>query len=178
MHKTLMSFYPNELGSSPRQALDLIYYANPNTGDIVVQSVLYPKVSQSKIADQEFFITNNVNTLDLNQKLQIKSMVEFSLSFAALQRDTQTGKRVSIKTESEILAKVSRILDSVGLLTKKLKVEDQYSIQSGRRLISYTNAEVIGKGLITNKELLAKALIRGVGSNRLWGSGLLLVNPQ
>lgn len=178
MHKTLMSFYPDRLGKSPREAIDLLYYANPETGCILIQSTEYPSICTSAMASEDFFDFYTINKLDTVSSIKDSRKAEFHLTFAATKRETETGKRVSLENDSQILAKATEVLTAAGLSVESITIEGRHLIQSKRRRISYPNVQIKGNGYVADSLHLKDSIIKGVGANRLWGSGILLINQM
>lgn len=177
MHKTLMSLYPDDLGESPRESIDLLYYANPDTGCILIQSTEYPSVCTSAMASEDFFDSYTINNPEIFSAVKDGKLVDFHLTFAATKRETESGKRIALDDDTEVLAKATDVLMAAGLSVTLSGIKTKHLIQSKRRRIVYPNVEIKGSGHVINELRLKEALIKGVGANRVWGSGVLLVNP-
>lgn len=176
MHKRLMSLYPDGLGDHPRLAINLIFTANASEGTILFQSDLPPVVGPLNQARNCYFqrvVTKP--TEDVGLRFADGDTVNFQLWFAAQERKTDTRKRVEI-TDEVAIEKVTAVLKKVGLDVCSIEAQDRQLISAPSRGISYQNVELVGTGLVTNAEHLRTAVIRGVGSGRLWGSGVLLIS--
>ena len=177
MHKRLMSLYPDGLGDNPRQAINLLFTANAITGELLFQSDLPPVVGPLKDARNGYF--TKVITQPIAECLEFNDgdTVEYRLWFAAQERQTGTGKRVSVVDPEAVSAKAAAVLSRCGLQVTSMRIDDSQEIKSARRKIKYTNIEFVGQGHVTSAADLTQAIQIGVGSGRLWGSGVLLVNP-
>ena len=177
MHKRLMSLYPDGLGERPRQAINLIFTADVVNGTILFQSDLRPVVSPLNQARNNYFtevITKPTEAVGMS--FSDGDTVQFQLWYAATERQTGTKKRVELLENSAVIAKVTAVLAKVGLDVSEMSAVDRQNIQAASRGVSYQNVELAGSGVVTNAEHLREAIVRGIGSGRLWGSGVLLVS--
>lgn len=178
MHKRLMSLYPDGLGQNPRQAINLLFTANPLTGELLFQSDIPPVTGPLRDARNGYFTKVVTQPLIECGSFKEGDTVEYRLWFAAQERQTGTGKRIAVVDTTSVIAKASDVLSRCGLQVTSMHIDDTQEIRSARRKIKYTNIELIGQGRVTDADDLKHAIKIGVGSSRLWGSGVLLVEPM
>ena len=175
MHKRLMSLFPDGLGASPRRAINLLFQCDPKTGELLLQAKMRPSVGPLAEKRQGYFkrvVTRPLS--EVSPELQAGQEVEFDFFFAAQERSD--GKRKPIQDDETALEKASRQLESRGLQVIDAEIIDRHSIASAARKVSYPSLHIKGKGTITDAEALSLAVVEGVGSGRLWGSGVLLLS--
>lgn len=178
MHKRLMSLYPNGLGNNARQAINLLFVANPDNGQILFQSDLQPVLgSSSAVRDGYFSRVITEPTQEINCFIN-GDTVSFQFWMAAQERSTATGKRVDLSSGQAAVHKAVRLLARAGLAVTDIDVVDWQPIKSARRKIGYKNAELTGTGTVINQAKLRKAISVGLGSGRLWGSGVLVISAD
>jgi CRISPR system Cascade subunit CasE len=176
MHKRLMSLFPDGLGSNPRQAINLLFVVDPINAELLLQSDLKPDVLPLLDARDKYFskaVTKDLDSVGL--QFDTGDVINFTFWFAALKRDSKSQKRVAIESDNAICIKASEILSCAGLNISAISIIDSQSVISKKRGINYLNAQLVGTGVVTDAEKLKSAIIKGIGSGRLWGSGMLVV---
>lgn len=176
MHKRLMSLYPDGLGNSPRQAINLLFAVEPDTTNIVIQSDLHPLIDQFTSFRNGYFTTIRTEPIAESTNFKTNDIVQFSFWFCAQARDSSTRKRVDIEDNAAICSKATDQLSLAGLKVNEISISTKEQIRSQRRKIDYQNALLEGIGFITDAQQLKDSIIRGIGAGRLWGSGILLVS--
>jgi CRISPR system Cascade subunit CasE len=174
MHKRLMSLFPDGLGSNPRQAINLLFVADPINNELMLQSDVCPVVGPLCDTADKYFtrvITKDLETSGLNFESQ--DTVEFMFWFAALERSTRSNKRVAIGSDDGICKKATAVLSNAGLDVGSISIIDSQPIISKSRGINYLNVQLAGTGVVTDDAKLKASIIKGIGSGRLWGSGML-----
>lgn len=176
LHKRMMSMYPDGLGDNARQAINLLFIANPDNGQILFQSDVLPVLDASSAFCDGYFTRVITKPTEDTTCFINGDVVSFQFWMAAQERSTATGKRVDLSNEQAVAHKAVQLLARAGLDVSDIDVVGWQTIQSARRKVGYKNAELTGTGIVTNHSKLKKAISIGLGSGRLWGSGVLVVS--
>ena len=177
MHKRLMSLFPDGLGDNPRQAINLLFVVDPINGELMLQSDIRPVVGPLNDARNQYFTkveTHNLDTSGLN--FETEDTIQFMFWFAALERRTGSNKRVGIESDNGVCEKAIAVLKAAGLDVNSISIIDSQPVISKKRGVAYMNAQLVGTGVVMDDEKLKSAIIRGIGSGRLWGSGVFVVS--
>lgn len=177
MHKRLMSLFPDGLGDNPRQAINLLFVVDPINGELMLQSDIRPVVGPLNDARNQYFTrveTHDLDTSGLDFKTE--DTIQFMYWFAALERRTGSNKRVGIDSDEGICKKAIAVLKAAGLDVSGISIIDSQPVISKKRGIDYLNAHLIGTGVVIDAKKLKAAIIKGIGSGRLWGSGVFVVS--
>lgn len=175
MHKRLMSLYPNGLGESPRQKINLLFAVDEPRSTIVIQSDLPPTTSE--LTDDSYQYFTSVDTSVVTTEYEAGQAVRFELDFAGLVRKSESGKRVAITDTDAALDKARVLLTGAGLDIQELYCIGTDPINSAARGVRYHNYKITGQAVVSDSQALKAAIRQGVGGGRLWGSALIAISP-
>ena len=175
LHKRLMSLYPDNLGSSPRKKINLLFTVDAPSSTVIFQADMPPVVGPLNDARNKYFTA--VSTTELALTFNEGDRLRFQLVLAGLARSSTTGKRQSLIDPVVVSGKARGLLSKAGLPVDDIYCVGTDTIRSERRNINYFNYHFAGEGTVTDPVAVATAVQQGLGAGRLWGSAMLVVSP-
>lgn len=182
LHRSIMSAFPDEKGDA-RQKFDVLFYirTGENSAELIVQSSIKPDWEQSALNPRyanEIYGCKEISKI-IEEALKRENTFSFHLTASPTKKiyfEGKNSKRILLTTEEEQIAWLIRkgqkngfevALSSISLRPSEAK--------SGRKKgVFFRSVEFSGKLFVIEHSQFQDALVKGIGSEKAFGCGLLM----
>lgn len=144
------------------------------------QLTLISRIMPNKLVLGRYGVLSTITTNKYQVDLQLKQPYQFSLIANPTKRDRQTHKIKQITTLSQQEQWLLRKSAANGFQVDQVQVtplKDGILLHNAQQPAKIARVSYTGQLTITNQEQFLQALLKGLGREKAYGLGLLLVKP-
>lgn len=179
-HQFVMSLFPELEDKTPRESLKILYrteFLNSDSPYILIQSTIEPKIEnlknqklseiiQLQTKDETEVYNSLLNESHISYKIRVNPVI------------TSNKKRIPVRGQNNIQDWWDNKAKAIGLDTIPNKTAILVEKPKSFKNVLLSSAEISGIAKVEDKTLIQNSILNGIGREKSYGYGLLLIGKS